>query len=163
MKNSATKRIVRSAVIAAIYIVLTLSFLPLSYGPFRFSEALTILPLFCPEAIVGLSVGCFISNFFSPNVIILELILGTLGTIISSIMTYFFGKLIKSHLRVVVGILPPIIVNALLVPFTFVPIHQLKELYFMQALLIAGGQTVVLVGIGIPLYFLLYKIKDKIF
>lgn len=163
MEKTTTKKLVRAAAIAAIYIAITLAFMPISYGPFRFSEALTILPLFCPEAIVGLSVGCFVSNFFSSNIVILDLIVGTLGTVISSTMTYFIGKVIKSHIRVVVGILPPIIINALLVPFTYLAITQLKELYFLQVLIIGGGQTAVLVGLGIPLYFLLYKVKDKIF
>ena len=59
-----TRFIVRSSVIAALYAALTLVLAPVAYGPvqFRVSEALTILPLFFPEAIPGLFVGCFIAN-----------------------------------------------------------------------------------------------------
>ena len=53
MRN-ATLKLVRTAVIAALYAALTLVLMPSAYGviQFRISEALTILPLFCPEAIV---------------------------------------------------------------------------------------------------------------
>ncbi|MBP3704386.1 MAG: QueT transporter family protein, partial [Clostridia bacterium] len=50
--------LVLSAVIAAMYAVLTYvaAAMNLAYGPvqFRFSEALTILPVFTPAAIPGL-------------------------------------------------------------------------------------------------------------
>ena len=49
---------------AALYAVLTVLLAPLSYGPvqFRFSEALTLLPYFLPEAIPGLAVGCLVAK-----------------------------------------------------------------------------------------------------
>lgn len=51
-----------SAVIAALYVVLTYvaAMMNLAYGAvqFRFSEALTILPIFTPAAVPGLTVGC---------------------------------------------------------------------------------------------------------
>lgn len=61
------KRLTRIAVIAALYAALTLTLPVLSYGPVqcRLSEALTVLPLFCVEAIPGLTVGCFLANLAS--------------------------------------------------------------------------------------------------
>ena len=54
------------AVIAALYAVLTYvaAAVNLAYGPvqFRFSEALTVLPVFTPAAIPGLTLGCVIAN-----------------------------------------------------------------------------------------------------
>ena len=51
--------LVQSAMIAAIYVVLTIVFAPISFGQiqFRIAEALTILPAFTPAAIPGLFVG----------------------------------------------------------------------------------------------------------
>ena len=50
------------ALIAALYAVLTYvaAAVNLAYGPvqFRFSEALTVLPVFTPAAIPGLTLGC---------------------------------------------------------------------------------------------------------
>ena len=56
--------VAQAAVIAAIYVVLTLLFAPFSYGEVqvRLSEALTILPVFTPAAVPGLFVGCLLSN-----------------------------------------------------------------------------------------------------
>lgn len=52
------------AVIAALYTVLTLALPVLSYGPiqFRLAEGMTVLAWLCPEAIPGLTLGCFLSN-----------------------------------------------------------------------------------------------------
>ena len=54
----------QGAMIAAIYVVLTILFAPISFGPvqFRISEALCILPFFTPAAVPGLFVGCLLSN-----------------------------------------------------------------------------------------------------
>ena len=58
--------ITEAAVIAAIYTALTYlaSAMNLAYGAvqFRFSEALTVLPVLTPAAIPGLTLGCILSN-----------------------------------------------------------------------------------------------------
>ena len=61
-----TTRIVRAALIAGIYVVLCLVLQPFSYGPVqvRISEALTLLPVFTPDAIWAVTLGCFLSNLF---------------------------------------------------------------------------------------------------
>ncbi len=67
-KRNAIRSITLSAVIAAVYAALTMTLPMLSYGPvqLRFSEALTVLPFFLPEAVPGLFLGCVIANLFSP-------------------------------------------------------------------------------------------------
>ena len=64
-----TKGLVIGALIAAHYAVLTYvsAAFGLAYGAvqFRLGEILTILPLFSPSAIYGLTVGCIISNIGS--------------------------------------------------------------------------------------------------
>lgn len=56
----------KSALVAALYALLVLAFAPLSFGPvqFRVAEALTLLPWLFPEAVLGLFVGCLVSNLF---------------------------------------------------------------------------------------------------
>ena len=56
-----------AAAIAAVYVALTLMFLPIAYGPisFRISELLCILPYFTPAAVPGLTVGCLLANFLA--------------------------------------------------------------------------------------------------
>lgn len=69
-KQSNTLFLAQSAMIAAIYVVLTVILAPFSYGEVqvRVSEALTILPVFTPAAIPGLFVGCLISIIFLADV-----------------------------------------------------------------------------------------------
>lgn len=69
MKNKSTLFLVQAALIAAVYVVLTLVFAPFSYGEIqvRISEALTILPFFTPAAIPGLFVGCILANCLRCN------------------------------------------------------------------------------------------------
>ena len=57
-------RLCLGAVIAALYTVLTLALPVLSFGPiqFRLAEGMTVLAWLCPEAIPGLTLGCFLSN-----------------------------------------------------------------------------------------------------
>jgi len=57
----------------------------------RISEALTVLPYRFKEAILGITIGCFIANLFSPFGPI-DWVLGTLLTLIAAIITYFLGK-----------------------------------------------------------------------
>ena len=86
-----TRFIVRSSVIAALYAALTLVLALVAYGPvqFRVSEALTILPLFFPEAIPGLFVGCFIANIPSG---LWDMVIGSAATLIAAVATRFSKK-----------------------------------------------------------------------
>lgn len=157
-------RMCLSALIAALYAVITIFTAPIAYGPvqFRIAEALNILPLFFPESILGLSIGCLIANFFSPGNVLLDTTLGTLATLISAISCYIIGKLIKKDiLRIILGIIPAIIFNAILVPFTFLAVSELEEFYFMQVFSVGAGQFGVLVLLGIPLYFAIVSLDKK--
>ena len=66
MRDKKVLFLVQAAAIAAIYVVLTVAFAPLSFGEVqvRFAEGLTVLPYFTPAAIPGLFAGCLIGNFF---------------------------------------------------------------------------------------------------
>ena len=59
-----TKKIVTGAVIAALYTALCLALPALSYGTVqvRFSEALTLLPVLLPGGLMGVTLGCFLTN-----------------------------------------------------------------------------------------------------
>ena len=94
MNTASTKSIrylVQAAVIAAIYAVLTLlaSSLNLAYGPvqFRISEFLTVLPMFTPAAIPGLTLGCFLANLASPFGPV-DWIFGSVATLLAAVVSY---------------------------------------------------------------------------
>ena len=68
VKRNYTIKIARAGILASIYFISTFFMQPLAYGSlqFRLGEALSILPIIFPEAVIGLSVGCLIANVFSP-------------------------------------------------------------------------------------------------
>ena len=78
----------QAALIAAVYVVLTLVFAPFSYGEIqvRISEALTILPFFTPAAIPGLFVGCILANLLG-GAIPLDIAFGSIATLIGAVFT----------------------------------------------------------------------------
>lgn len=92
-ERKALRRLVRGALIAAIYAVLCAALAPISYGEvqFRISEALTILPLLMPEAVPGLFVGCLIANLIG-GAGILDIVFGSLATLIAGLLTYAMRK-----------------------------------------------------------------------
>ena len=110
-ERKALRRLVRGALIAAIYAVLCAALAPISYGEvqFRISEALTILPLLMPEAVPGLFVGCLIANLIG-GAGILDIVFGSLATLIAGLLTYAMRKL-----PAWVALLPVVVINGLVV------------------------------------------------
>ena len=121
---------------------------------------MTILPLFCGEAVIGLTVGCLISNLLGNG--ILDIVFGTLATLIAAIGTYLIGKQIKKDvIKFTVGGFFPVIVNAIIVPFTFLAITELKELYIISAVQVFIGQMLSVYGLGSVVYFVFGKRLEK--
>ena len=112
MKKQNVLFMTQAAMIAAIYVVLTLVFAPFSFGEvqIRISEALTILPVFTPAAIPGLFVGCLIGNF-AGGAILPDVIFESIATLIGAFFTY---KL-RNQKRILAPV-PPILANILIVP-----------------------------------------------
>ena len=90
--NKKVLYLVHGAVIAALYVVLTLLANALGLANYaiqvRFSEALTILPVFTPAAIPGLFLGCIISNTLT-GCMLLDIIFGSIATLIGAAGTCF--------------------------------------------------------------------------
>ena len=105
------RQIALSGVIAAVYAVLSLfsSVFGIAYGPIqcRFSEALTVLPFFFPEAVPGLFIGCVVTNLMS-TVGPLDLIFGSLATLLAALWT---RRMPSKWLAP----LPPVVCNAVIV------------------------------------------------
>ena len=93
MKNKSVLFMAQAAMIAAIYVVLTIVFAPFSFGEVqvRIAEALTILPVFTPAAIPGLFIGCLIGNILG-GALLPDIIFGSLATLIGALFTYLLRK-----------------------------------------------------------------------
>lgn len=161
-QSKGLRRIVESAIIAAIYVVLT--FFSASIGmaytsvQLRLSEALTILPALTPFAVPGLTLGCLIANLTSPFGVI-DLIFGTLATFLSALLTRLLRN-VKFKGLPVLAPLPPVVVNAviisLLICFSSPEGFSISAFCVMSGL-IALGQFIMCYGLGLPLYMLLKK------
>lgn len=166
MKNS-TKAVVRGALIAAIYAALTYVAVAvgLAYGPiqFRFSEALTILPVFTPAAIPGLTIGCFLSNLASPYP--LDLLCGTAATLLAAVFTRLLRN-VKPFGLPILAPLPPVFFNALIVggeiAFTADAGFSLPA-FALAALEVGLGELVVCYILGLTLYLAIEKSGAKRF
>ncbi|WP_186431060.1 QueT transporter family protein [Clostridium sp. BSD9I1] len=145
-----TRNLALSAIIAAVYAVVTMYLTyPMSYqaSQFRVAEALTILPFFSTAAIPGLFVGCLISNLLSP-VGPLDIIFGSLASLIAAFMTYLIGK---SNLKFkkYLAPLPPVVVNALIVGWLLN--YTLKWPIAITMIQVGFGQILACYGLGLPL------------
>ena len=114
-RKNKTAFLTKSAVIAALYVVLTefSALLGISSGviQFRLSEMLAVLPLFTPAAVPGVFIGCFISNILTGGVI-WDVIFGSLASLIGTVGTWLLRK--KS---VYLAPGPTILANMIIVPF----------------------------------------------
>ena len=155
-QSSKTVYIVQAATIAALYAALTYIISPLSYGAtqLRFSEALTILPVFTPAAIPGLAIGCLISNIGSP-LGLADIFFGTFATLISAVLTRKTKNILVKKIPVLSPAFP-VIFNSFFVgiEFCFFVEETANILLFLTTFLsVASGEFLVCYLLGIPLYF----------
>ncbi|MBR3811781.1 MAG: QueT transporter family protein [Agathobacter sp.] len=113
MRNRNVTLVTQGAIIASLYVVLTMLANAMGLANFaiqvRFSEALCILPFFTVAAIPGLAVGCLISNILT-GAMIWDVLFGSLATFLGAIGTYFLRK----HKLLLT--IPPIISNMVIIP-----------------------------------------------
>ncbi len=108
------QRLVRCAVIAAVYVVLCLVLAPFSYGAIqvRIAEALCLLPVFGAEYIIGVTLGCFLANLFGSTII--DVVFGTIATLLACLVTYRLRNVRIKGLAIPAS-LPPVLFNAVIV------------------------------------------------
>lgn len=153
--------IVHAAVIAALYVVLTLAANALGLANYaiqiRFSEALSILPLFTPAAIPGLFIGCILSNFLT-GCLLWDIVFGSMATLLGALGTYFLRRFPKW-----LAPLPPIIANTLIIPFVLAYVYHFEGSipYFMAT--VGIGEIISCGVLGLLLYNMLAKYRKYLF
>ena len=140
MKNKQKIRNVAvGAVIAALYVVLTYlaNMLGLASGAIqvRLSEILTVMPVVTPYAIPGLFVGCILANILT-GCALWDVVFGSLATLIGAIGTYLLRK------YRLVAVIPPILANALIVPFVLLFVYSLEGTYFYFFATVGIGEII---------------------
>lgn len=158
-----TKKLTRCALIAAVYVALTMisNALNLAFGPIqlRFSEALTVLPLLFPEASWGLFIGCLLSNVLSPYGP-LDLIVGSAATLLAALLTARCHKKWSAAL-------PPVVCNAILVGALIAweqagTAAAFAPAFAYNALTVGAGEVVACYALGLPLLGMLEKRVKKL-
>lgn len=167
-----TRYIAQAGMIAAVYAALTilasqlLQYLSWGLVQLRVSEAFTVAAFFTPAAVPGLTLGSVIANVFNLSVTgpmgWLDVVFGSLGTALGALWTWRFRE------RKALGLLGPVITNALIVPAYLpmilaglglyeVPLLGIDmergwlAMYGFGVVAVGLGQAVVMYGLGWPL------------
>jgi uncharacterized membrane protein len=145
------KTIVRQSVVAALYVALTLAVSPIAYGPiqFRISEILVLLCFFRRDYVVGLTLGCFIANFFSPMALT-DVPFGTLATFISVF-------LISRSRNIFLASLYPVVANGLIIGLQLHFVFGHPPLF--SILQVALGEFVTVSVAGVIAFLMLSRSK----
>ena len=149
----------QAAMIAAIYVVLTVLFAPISFGEVqvRFAEALTVLPFFTPAAIPGLFIGCLFGNIYG-GAILPDIIFGSLATLVGALITYMLRS--RNKFLAPVG---PIAANTIVVPLVLRYAYGITLPLWMMCLSVGIGEVLSCGVLGMILLFALAKYKNVIF
>lgn len=158
-------RLAHGAMIAAIYAAATYlsAVFGIAYGniQFRFSEALTILSVFTPAAIPGLTVGCIIGNITSPFGA-WDIIFGSLATLLAALSARALRKVTVKGFPFL-SLLMPVIFNALIVGAEITLLMPTQEAsltaFAISALEVGAGELAVCLAGGIPLFYAIRKTK----
>ncbi|KOF57699.1 MULTISPECIES: QueT transporter family protein [Clostridium] len=149
MDNKTVERLVKTAIIAALYAVVTIVLAPISYGAiqFRVSEIMVLLAFFDPFYIAGLTIGCFIANILGPNGLT-DIIFGTIATFISVCAISFTGRFARNKkASLLIASLWPTVFNGLIIG------GMLSYLYKLPLALSIGevaiGEFVVVTIVGL--------------
>lgn len=176
MRNKKVLFITQAAVIAALYVVLTLLANALGLASqaiqVRFSEALTILPYFTPAAVPGLFVGCVLANIIT-GCAPWDVVFGSLATLIGAVVTYLIAHGLKKEtdpgfyptgaLKKWLCPIPPIVANMIIVPQVLIHVYMLEDSLLFLTLTVGAGEVISCLVLGMILLFALDKRKEAIF
>lgn len=145
-KRFPIKGLVLTGLIAALYVVFTLPFGQIAFGPiqFRIAEILTLLPFFTPWAIPGVTIGCLLSNLLFSTV--WDAVFGTLATLIAAYLTY------KSK-HLLIAPVWPILLNGLIIGtmLTFMILGHFEWGAWLTMMLeVAASEFIICFAIGVP-------------
>jgi uncharacterized membrane protein len=166
--DHALKQLAASALIAAMYTALSLLAAPISFGPWqvRISEVLTLLALAGRKEILGLTLGCFLTNVLGVALGLngaggLDIIFGTLATLIAGVLTYALRQ-VRIKGWPVAGALMPVLVNGLVIGLELALVsgptaQTFFPLWLVNGLQVALGEFISCVVFGLPVWHFLLE------
>ena len=149
MNKSNTLKLVNGGLIAALYVVLTVlaAQFNLASGAIqvRFSEALTILPVFTAPAVPGLAVGCVLANLLT-GCAAWDVVFGSLATLIGAVGT----RLLKD--KPLLAWIPPVVSNMVIIPIILIKVYAVPDAWWFLVLTIGAGEVLSCGVLGLLLY-----------
>ena len=173
-RRLSAKELATGGLIAAAYVALGVLFAPISFGmvQVRIAEVLTLLPLFTPTGVWGVTVGCALTNIYGLSIGaniagVWDIFLGSAATFLAAWLTYRLRNAEIAGFPVLAA-LPPVLVNALIVggELTYVMSPALEpEIFMLNFVSVAAGQVVPCLLVGLPLAKYLKKsgIANRVF
>ena len=143
-----------SAIIAALYIVVTLVFSAISFGQvqFRIAEIFNHLVAFNPRYFVGVVLGVLISNALFSTIGVMDIIFGVGHSVITLGLLILICKFVKN-------IWARLIINSFLFTATMfiiaIELNIVLDLPFWITWLYCGVGEFIVLAIGIPIMYLL--------
>ena len=144
-----TNYIVKTAIIAATYAVLTMILAPISYGPiqFRVSEIMVLLVFIDKRYFTGIALGTFLAGLFSPYGM-LDAVVGTVATIVALGGIIAVRKALGDDLKsLIIASLSPTIANGIIIGWLIS--YSVGIPFLVPALQVAFGEFVVVSIVGV--------------
>ena len=149
MNNIKTKQLVNGGMIAALYVVLTVlaAQFNLASGAIqvRFSEALTIMPVFTVAAVPGLTVGCVLANLLT-GCAAWDVVFGSVATLLGAIGT----RLLKN--KPLLAWIPPVLSNMAIIPIILIKVYAVPDAWWFLVLTIGAGEVLSCGVLGLLLW-----------
>ncbi len=162
-----TRKMVEGALISALYIVVnyiqeiilpSTSSMPIQV---RLAEILCILCVFSSSAIYGVTLGCMIANIINIGVLPLDIVFGTVATLISAIFMYKLRNIRLFSLPILSSLMP-VIINGIIISLEFQLFYVADGFYFSSFFLffgeIAVGEFISCVILGLVFYKLIERL-----
>lgn len=172
-----TKFITTAAIVAALYVVLSLLTYTFSYLEIqcRVAEALCMTIFYTPAGILGVVIGCFITNIIGGSPI--DMVFGTAATLIAASLTYPIARNIRKKNGPVLKMkhallipIPTVLVNAIIIPFvlyfgfgvtSFANAEKMLPVFLLLSLSVFIGEVISCYVFG-PLFVIALNRVDKV-
>lgn len=158
MKNKKLIKIALYAIIIAVYVALSLALGALSFGQIQIRVA-EVLVIFCLASLgytIPLTIACLITNVLGLTLgmdfLPLDFIFGTLATLISCLLAYYFRKKLWFDLPIL-SLLMPCIANGIIVGLELMITFDMGMIGFLtNFLFVFLGEFISCVLLGSLLY-----------
>ena len=159
MKHLTTKLLARAGITAALYVRLTVVFGELAYGPLQIrpAEALTVLPVFFPEASVALYIGCMLANLFS-GYGLPDIFIGSFVTLVAALATRLIYRKTEN---IFLAALPPVLLNGFVIPLVFIMTGTPWAEYWICVGSMLLTEAVFIYTMGVGVYYAFKRLRKR--